>query len=480
MLLCLQASNFLSIDSTIEFSMIASKESRHLERVAEGEDMPARVLQTAAIWGGNAAGKSNLCRVIDYAQHMVVRGTRPDAPTGRIPFRLREAANSEPSLFKFEILIPVGGEERVFRYAFGVTAKEIVTESLVEIRAVSERTYFTRKSPDGGGEPIFTLDWWERSGIPDEERQFARFVAKGTKPNQLFLHEAMDRNLTLLAPIFRWFRDYLVVLGPHDDFHSLEIQESGRHELRDYMADLLGRADTGIKSVEAVEVPVSSLNMAKPLQDDLVASLKEEEGGVLFRSARGERFSVFLKNGELMASRIVTYRESKEGKKVAFETRDESDGTLRLFDLAPMLHDLDTPGCRRVYVIDELDRSMHTQITEALVKAYCGARTKRTRTQLIFTTHDAMLIDQGLLRRDEMWFIERGKFGDTMLESLSDYKDVRYDKDVRKAYLEGRFSGLPRLQPFVRRQVSADEQEQLSFRLNEEPSTGLVTRRKKA
>ena len=165
---------------------------------------------------------------------------------------------------------------------------------------------------------------------------------------------------------------------------------------------------------------------------------------------------------------------------MAFETRDESDGTLRLFDLAPMLHDLDTPGCRRVYVIDELDRSMHTQITEALVKAYCAARTKRTRTQLIFTTHDAMLIDQGLLRRDEMWFIERGKFGDTMLESLSDYKDVRYDKDVRKAYLEGRFSGLPRLQPFVRRQVSADGQEQLSLRLSEEPSTGLVARRKKA
>ncbi|MFO1483416.1 MAG: ATP-binding protein [Verrucomicrobiaceae bacterium] len=481
MLLRLAISNFLSIDSSVEFLMIASKESRHIERVAEGGGMPARVLQTAAIWGGNAAGKSNLCRGLDYAQHMVVRGTRPDGPTGRIPFRLREAAATAPSQFELDILILMEGEERMFRYAFAVTGREVVTESLVELRVASEKTYFTRRAPEGGGgEPVFTLDWWERGVVPDEDRQFARFVAKGTKPNQLFLHEAMDRNLTLLAPIFRWFRDELVVLGPQDDFHSLEVQESGRQELRDYMAGLLGRADTGITSVEAVEVPVSALNMPKSLQDELMASMKEEEGGVLFRSPRGERFSVFLKNGELMASRIVTYRESKEGKKVAFETRDESDGTLRLFDLAPVLHDLDTPGCRRVYVIDELDRSMHTQLTEALVRNYCDTRSKNTRTQLIFTTHDAMLIDQDLLRRDEMWFIERGKDGDTMLESLSDYKDVRYDKDVRKAYLEGRFSGLPRLKPFVRRQVHAASVEQMSFHLNEDPATYGTTRRRKS
>jgi hypothetical protein len=289
----------------------------------------------------------------------------------------------------------------------------------------------------------------------------------------------MDRNLTLLAPVFRWFRDQLVVLEPHDDFHSLEIQESDRQELRDYMVALLGRADTGITGVEAVEVPMSAMGLPKSLHDNLVASLKEDQGGVLLRSPRGERFSVFLKNGELMASRIVTYRESKEGKKVLFETGDESDGTLRLFDLAPVLHDLDTPGCRRVYVIDELDRSMHTQLTEALIKNYCGTRTKRTRTQLIFTTHDAMLMDQELLRRDEMWFIERGKGGDTMLESLSDYKDVRYDKDVRKAYLEGRFSGLPRLRPFVRRPVRGESSAQMSLRLNEEPATYKTTRRKK-
>lgn len=478
MLIRLRASNFLSIDAPVEFSMLASKESQHLDRVAEGEEMPARVLQTAAVWGGNAAGKSNLCRVLDYAQHLVVGGTRADGPTGRIPFRLREDAAKEPSRFEFEMMVEAEGEERVFRYVFAVTGREVVEESLTEIRTVSEKLYFSRKPGADGGEHVFTLDWWERRVVPEEERMFARFVAKGTKPNQLFLHEAMDRNVAVLAPVFRWFLDQLVVLWPQDDYLSLRVQEAERQDLRDFTVGILSHADTGIVGIEAVDVPVAGIGMPKQVQEDLRATLKEDSAGIILRSPDGARFRVFPKEGELMARRIVTFRETKEGGKVPFETSDESDGTLRLFDLSPVFHDLDTPGCRRVYVIDELDRSMHTQLTTALLEHYCGTRSKSTRTQLIFTTHDVLLMDQALLRRDEMWFIERGKHGETLLECLSDYKEVRYDKDVRKAYLEGRFSGVPRLKPFLRRPRQEPKLEQTSFRLNEEPATYKVKRRK--
>ncbi len=481
MLLRLHASNFLSIDDPVEFSMLASKESQHLDRVAEGETMPARVLQTAAIWGGNASGKSNLCRVLEYAKHMVVIGTRADGPTGRIPFRLREDATKEPSRFEFEIVVEAEGEERVFRYVFAVNGREVVEESLTEIRVVSEKVFFSRKpGAEGAVEHVFSLDWWERRAVPEEERMFAKFVAKGTKPNQLFLHEAMDRNVTVLAPVFRWFRDQLVVLGPNDDYLSLRVQEAERQDLRDFTVSILNRADTGIVGIEAVDVPVAGIGMPKQVQDELRSTLKEDDAGIILRSDGGARFRVFPQDGELMARRIVTYRDSKEGKKVPFETSDESDGTLRLFDLSPVFHDLATPGCRRVYVIDELDRSMHTQLTEALLEHYNGTRSKDTRTQLIFTTHDVLLMDQALLRRDEMWFIERGKHGEMLLESLSDYKEVRYDKDVRKAYLEGRFSGVPRIKPFVRKAVVEPTPEAESFRLNEEPATYKATRRKKA
>lgn len=465
MLIRLSAANFLSFDSTVEFSMLVSKEARFGIRVAAGDSMPVRALQAGAIWGGNAAGKSNFCRVLEYAQWLVVHGTRPDAPMGRQAFRLRDGDGEAPSRFVFEILVKDGAAEKAFRYSFAVTAKEVVEESLVELRAVTERVFFTRKAGEKG--PEFTFEWWDRKAVPEEERQFARFVARGTKANQLFLHEAMDRNLTVLAPVFCWFRDQLVVVQPDDDFLSLQIEEPERAELREYTTHLLSAAGTGITGIDAVEVPASALGMPSDVRERIMSSVKED-GGIIMRSPDGARFSVFLKNGELLTSRLVTYRTTKEGRRVAFELSDESDGTRRVFDLAPLFHDLENPGCRKVYVIDELDRSMHSLLTRAVLEHYLSTRSPHTRAQLIFTTHDAMLLDQQLLRRDEMWFIERGPHGDSQMECLSDYKELRYDKDVRKAYLEGRFSGVPQLKPFRRRAVRPGIAEQPELSLNED------------
>ena len=195
----------------------------------------------------------------------------------------------------------------MYRYIFAVTGREVVEESLAEMRPVSDRVFFSRTSGAEGSEQVFNLDWWERRVVPEEERMFAKFVAKGTKPNQLFLHEAMDRNVTVLAPVFRWFRDQLVVLGPNDDYLSLRVQEAERQDLRDFTVSILNRADTGIVGIEAVDVPVAGIGMPKQVQDELRSTLKEDDAGIILRSDGGARFRVFPKDGELMARRIVTY-----------------------------------------------------------------------------------------------------------------------------------------------------------------------------
>jgi len=146
-----------------------------------------------------------------------------------------------------------------------------------------------------------------------------------------------------------------------------------------------------------------------------------------------------------------------EGNAVAFETTEESDGTLHLLDLCPLFYELASPTSRKVYIIDELDRSMHALLTIALLQDHLATRSIDTRTQLIFTTHDMMLMTQEIFRRDEMWLLERGPNGETQVECLADYKDVRYDKDVRKAYLQGRFSGVPHLKPFGHREPAQAE-----------------------
>jgi uncharacterized protein len=445
MLARISVQNFLSFDDSAEFSMTASKENQHVRRVADGEGFPMRVLQSAIAWGPNASGKSNFTRIFDYIQFLVVQGTRPDRPTGRIPFKLRDGAANEPSIFEVDIVVPFEGEDRMFRYRFGVTAREVTEESLVEIRPVADRVYFSRRITIAGGEHEFDLTWWEKRSISNEDRTFVKVLAKGTRPNQLFLHEAMDRNLALLTPIYRWFLEQLVVLTPDSQFSTLETMEADRQELRHYVGMMLNRADTGIESIDAVSVPLESLPIASSEIENLIGNMQDPGSGILLRAPNGQRFSIFVKDGKPVASRIVTYRRDRAGNPVAFETSEESDGTLRLLDLCPLFHELNSPGSRKVYIIDELDRSMHTMLTTALLQTHLSTRTPGTRTQLIFTTHDLMLMTQEVFRRDEMWFIERGPNGETQIECLTDYKDVRSDKDIRKAYLQGCFSGVPDL-----------------------------------
>ena len=78
-------------------------------------------------------------------------------------------------------------------------------------------------------------------------------------------------------------------------------------------------------------------------------------------------------------------------------------------------------------------------------------RTSSSRGQLLFTTHDALLLDQQLLRRDEIWFLDKDEHGRSTLAALSDFKGVRHDKDIRKSYLLGRFGGVPAIRSLPRR-----------------------------
>jgi len=457
MLISLKVSNLRSIDAHIEFIMEASKETLRQERVADVAGN--RVLQVSAIWGGNASGKSNFCEALKYAQHLVVTGTRPDGPQGRVPFRLRKKAAEEATRFEFEIVVAEEAVEKLFRYVFAVDGRHVLEEKLIEVRPSSERVYFERLSASDG-EPRFTLmTCWERTSVSEEERMFAKFAARGTRSNQLFLHEAMDRKLEVIAPVFRWFRDQLVILSPDSIAAPLETAESGRDQVRNYITDLLRHADTGITELRPVIIPVASLPIPSDMVEDINSKITDESG-VFLMAPNGQRFTIFRKEGDLIASRIVSFRKSVEGEDVPFEMMDESDGTVRLFDLAPSFHDLGLPDSRKVYVIDELDRSMHTHLAQSLLNLFFSTRSRKTRSQLIFTTHDVNLLGQNLFRRDEIWFIGRAPSGAAEMESLSNYRE-RHDKDIRKSYLEGRYSGVPNLKPFARSRVEEIEQPDL-------------------
>ena len=143
--------------------------------------------------------------------------------------------------------------------------------------------------------------------------------------------------------------------------------------------------------------------------------------------------------------KLLGVHVTRQGNEVIIPYQDESEGIKRLFDLLPAMKNLKIPDASVTYFIDEFDRSLHPLLTEHLLNRFlysCGAE---TRKQLIVTTQNAFLINQDLLRRDELWIANREPDGSTILYPMTDFKELRLDKDIRKSYFEGRMGGLPNL-----------------------------------
>ena len=111
---------------------------------------------------------------------------------------------------------------------------------------------------------------------------------------------------------------------------------------------------------------------------------------------------------------------------VFFGIDEESDGTVRILDLLEIL----ISGEGKTYVIDELDRCLHPSLTYQFVHTFFNIARQRN-IQLIVTTHESRLMDFELLRRDEIWFVNKRNTGESDIYSLEEYNE-RFDKKSTK------------------------------------------------
>ena len=139
--------------------------------------------------------------------------------------------------------------------------------------------------------------------------------------------------------------------------------------------------------------------------------------------------------------------EHKVGnRKVELQLDSESSGTLRFMGIIG--HVISSLLYGNTVVVDELDLSFHTDICQWILGLFLDPEENRNGAQLIFNTHDVGLLDQEILRRDQVWFTSKdwGTYEAT-LTRLSDYKGVRKDLDIRRAYLNGSFGSKPFIAP---------------------------------
>ncbi|MBN2789648.1 MAG: ATP-binding protein [Candidatus Delongbacteria bacterium] len=429
MLISLKVENWLSFKESSEFSMVASKERQHGDRVPKLSKYQTRILPVASIYGGNASGKTNLFQALSFIKDFVVDGTRPESMILTEPFRLDKQSIKKPSKFKLEMLI----DEKIYEFSFSVSQKEVLEEKLVQITSTSEKMLYHRKKDKAN------------MHIPLTKDGLLQFAFKGTRANQLFLTNSVSQNVNTFAPVYNWFKYTLVLIAPDTRFGQYEQFLDDKNPLFKRMNDMLATLDTGIKHIEYISFPFENIPLPEDLRNKLREDVTKNTAVRLHSMVTNERYIISREKNELQAKKLVAYHSKTDGDEEKFELHQESDGSLRVIDLLPAFLDLSMTKNNKVYIIDEVNRSLHTTLTKQLIEVFLCNCSKDSRSQLLFTTHDLLLMDQELLRRDEMWIAERDEKGMSSLRSFIEYKEIRYDKDIRKSYLQGRLGGTPKI-----------------------------------
>ena len=434
MLLRFSVENWMSFRDEATLDLVATREEQHPEHIAAIEKYDLKLLPVAAVYGANASGKSNLIKAMRFAQQFITDPPKPDAPIPVKPFRLSKESSQRPTSFRFEILIG----EPIYEYSFSVTKDKVTHEELKQINKASEEILFRRL--EGKLDP------------PDQfpDRSALRFAFEGTQDNQLYLTNSVSQKQTEFKPVFDWFKHNLILILPvWVDTKSPRIP-SDRHPLFSKLTTRLRDLDSGVFDLHHVDLPPEKI-FPKELLDGLTSHLKEGEwlsfANPLFEDELFENDNdVFFcrENGKVIARRLAPIHKTEDGDEIPFRLADESDGTRRLIGLLQSLLWLEEQYPLTL-VVDELDRSLHSNLTRNLLEHFLAQRTASSRSQLIFTTHDTQLMTQDLFRRDEIWITERDQFGASKLVAFSEFKDVRKDKDIRKSYLQGRMGGVPRI-----------------------------------
>ena len=421
--------NWMSFRDKAEFSMIATRERQHNERVPRIKKYRTGILPITALYGGNASGKSNLFEALRFAQELIVDGKRPGEPISvKKTFCLDKRIEKHPTSFCFELLV----NEKIYEYSFTATPKEIVEEMLVEITGSSEKTLFHRV--DGKANLHDSL----------KRKSDLEVYFKGTRENELFLTNTVFQKVEAFLPVWSWFRNNLELIGPEFQFAPFERLGDDSDPLCSSVNGVLSQLDIGLLRLEGVEASFDTVPLNNATKEKLLEDIKENEG-IRLNFLPNTRLLLTNENGTIKVRKLVALHAGKNDCDVQFDLQDESDGSLRTIDLLPALMALCAENSKKVFVIDEIDRSLHTLLTRSLLEMYLESCSPESRSQLLFTTHDALLMDQDLLRRDEMWVAERDDEGASRIFSFSEYKDVRYDKDIMKSYLQGRLGGVPRI-----------------------------------
>ena len=432
MLLSLTVENWRCFKKRVRLDLTASRERTGSETLARLSSMygTRKVLPLAALYGANGSGKTGLIDALDFMRHMVVDGVAVDRPIPIEPYRLDPEVKDQPASFEVEILV----DDRVYTYGFSATRRYIVEEHLQVQRTRSHDNIFFR-----------SRQRWHFGSRYKTDRN--TFVAEGTRQNQLFLCNAISQNVNELKPIYDWFARSLQMVGIEAQYGSYHVMLL-RDDFREFVNDCLRRLGPGISRLLLKDVPRESLGIPQDLLEDYLHLVTEDDARFAQLQVNwpggSDIYIIDTDGDEPTFQKVQLAHTSTGGNEVAFDLSEESMGTQRLVKLLPMFFELASPdSTTKVYVVDELDRSFHTALTQNLITLFLASCSRDTRKQLLFTTHDLLLMRHERIRRDEQWIAENRVNEGSSIICIGTHKDVRTDTSLLKAYMSNALGGYP-------------------------------------
>ena len=439
MLLKYSVSNFKSIGHDIEFSMFPTTPDIDEKYTKEIQIKAGtwKILKRGAFYGPNASGKSSFIESIDFARDFIVDGSPSGKGTAINQFKGKFEDLKQQSVFQF---IFFAEDDEVYEYGFSIDSRQVYEEWLMILTKEGFEPLFERQTD---AEEKTEIEIKSKFACKDpKSRELAELLKETLKEkqkNQLFLYKLYDNGVKRVEPVMEWFRSIQVIF-PRTEIRFLPIRIRRDMDFQKFISDSLCKMDTGVVGVSAVSEELDFHDFAEKAEfsKEFIQDIEEKRQGII---SIGGKYYIF---GEKYENRMILVQIKFEHKlnseSVEFDLEDESDGTRRLLDLLPMLFAMDNES-RSIYLVDEIDRSLHTKLSKHLLKLFLFIF-EESNCQIIYTAHDVNLIDLDSFAQDEIWFVEKKLTGETTIKPMSDF-DIKRDQDVLKAYLNGRFGAVP-------------------------------------
>ena len=436
MLIGFKVKNFRSFNDLQHFSMVAGKTRNFPEHIIDKNDI--KILKFSAIYGANASGKSNLVLAIDLGKILLLNNIQ--GIFSNQYFRINEENKKIPSYFEYEI--EQNGKLYSYGFEINIDKKEIVSEWLIDMTKNKQFILFER---DAKNKSIKTnLKIKDKNDI----NRFNVCKTDLENNNKIFFLSELTRRIKMngsktdsfsdFINIFDFFANDLQVVNPNKG-----IQFNYFSKFKNNIKPLLEKLGLDISDLLEFDSDMNEIKeRMNPIQYN---QLTTEINNIKNNAAK---FDITLRienciytisgNNKDEQIDVKVIKVLHKNSKTYFDTYEESDGTLRILELIDILL-----SENKVFIIDEIDRSLHPSLTIRFIKTFLEL-IKEKNIQLIITTHESRLLNYNILRRDEVWFTEKSDNGATKLYSLEQFKDdARFDRKIDKAYLDGRYGAVP-------------------------------------